>query len=71
MKRDRIENEEKLKKYHQKEYKEMKMSLEEQLGKYTKSYDELKMKYQSAQQKIATLESKERQSTFDISTKTK
>lgn len=49
----------------------MKTSLEEQLNKYIKSYDELKVKYESAQQKIVMLESKQRQSTFDISTKNK
>lgn len=49
MKRERIENEERLKKHYEKEFKDMKLSLEEQLNKYMKCYEELKTKYENAQ----------------------
>jgi hypothetical protein len=33
----------------------MKQGLDEQLGKYSKAYDEIKAKYEFTQEKIATL----------------
>ena len=49
----------------------MKQSLEEQLTKSNKLYDELKEKNQIIQEKLSTIESKERQLNFDILTKSK
>ena len=49
----------------------MKQSLEEQLTKSNKQYDELKEKHSIVQEKLSTIESKERQLNFDVLTKNK